>query len=303
MMLVAICSLKGSPGVTTFCVALAVHWPAQDRCLVLECDPSGGDLATRFSLASSPGLVSLAAAVRRGSEPDMLWQHTQELPGGLAVVAAPPGADQALAALVALASQSSASVSALRMAAEATDITVIADCGRVDPASAALPVVQLADAVVLLTRARADDLAHVATRVTAVSRWSPRPALLLVGDGYSTAEVSRELEVPIFGRVPEDGPGAAVLRGHRRSPSQGRLSRSPLGRAAGNVARALLANLAVPPSPQHSSAPASRSALMACPEPAGGHTEHVNGVPVAAPMVRLPTATTPNARSQNGRAS
>jgi hypothetical protein len=275
-MLVAVCSLKGSPGVTTFCVALAVHWPAQARCLLLECDPSGGDLATRFSLASSPGLVSLAAAARRGSEPEMLWQQTQELPVGLSVVAAPPGADQALAALAALAPNSSASVSVLRMAAGATDMTVIADCGRVDPTSAALPVVQSADAMVLLTRARADDLAHVVTRLTAVSRWSPRPALLLVGDGYSTAEVSRELNVPIFGRVPEDGPGAAVLRGHRHS--QGRLSRSPLGRAAGNVARTLLANLTAPPSPQHSSTPASRPAFVPCLEPAGGHTKPVNGV-------------------------
>jgi hypothetical protein len=297
MMLITVCSLKGSPGVTTFCVALPAHWPAQDRCLLLECDPSGGDLATRFSLASSPGLVSLAAAARRGSEPEMFWQHTQELPGGLPVVAAPPGADHALAALVALAPNSSASVSALRMAAGATDMTVIADCGRVDPTSAALPVVQSADAVMVLTRAHADDLAHVATRLTAVSRWSPRPALLLVGDGYSTAEVSRELDVPIFGRVPEDGPGAAVLRGHRRS--QGRLSRSPLGHAAGTVARALLSNLTAPPSPQHSSTSASRPAVVPCPEPAGGHTEPVNGVPAAAPMVRLSTAATPNARSQS----
>ncbi|MGH3603225.1 MAG: chromosome partitioning protein, partial [Pseudonocardiaceae bacterium] len=71
------CSLKGSPGVTTFCVALAAQWSAHTRCVLLECDPSGGDLATRFSLASSPGLVSLAAAARRGSGPDMLGRHTQ----------------------------------------------------------------------------------------------------------------------------------------------------------------------------------------------------------------------------------
>jgi hypothetical protein len=63
----------------------------------------------------------------------MLWQHTQELPGGLLVVAAPPGAAHALAALVALAPESSASVTALHLAARATDMTVIADCGRVDP--------------------------------------------------------------------------------------------------------------------------------------------------------------------------
>ena len=49
-MLVAVCSVKGSPGVTTFCMALAAQWPAQTRCVLLECDPSGGDLATRFAL-------------------------------------------------------------------------------------------------------------------------------------------------------------------------------------------------------------------------------------------------------------
>lgn len=125
--------------------------------------------------------------------------------------------------------------------------------------------------------------------------------MLLVGDGYSTAEVSRELNVPIFGRVPEDGPSAAVLCGHRRS--QGRLSRSPLGHVAGNVAKALLANLTAPPDPQHSSTPASRPAPVPCPQPAGAHTEPVNGVPAAAPLQRLSTATTPKARSQNGRAS
>ena len=292
-MLVAVCSVKGSPGVTTFCVALAAQWPAQTRCVLLECDPSGGDLATRFSLASSPGLVSLAAAARRGSEPEMLWQHTQELPGGLAVVAAPPGADHALAALTALAPEGSGSVSVPRLAATATGMTVIADCGRADPTSAALPVVRSAQLMLLLSRAHADDLAHLANRMTAVSRWSPRPALLLVGGGYPAAEVSRELDVPVFGRIPEDSAGAAVLRGHRRG--QGGLARSALGRAAGDIARALLANLATLPRSQPGPVPRS--------EPAAGHTVPMKGTETVAPMARLPAATTPDARSRNGHGS
>lgn len=300
-MLIAVCSLKGSPGVTTFCVALAAHWSAHTRCVLLECDPSGGDLATRFSLASSPGLVSLAAAARRGSGPDMLWQHTQELPGGLPVVAAPPGADHALAALTALAPEGSGSVSVLPLAARATDMTVIADCGRADPNSPALAVVRSAHLMLLLSRAHADDLAHLANRVAAVSRWSPRPALLLVGQGYSTAEVSRELDVPVFGRIPEDGPGAAVLRGHCRS--RGGLSRSALGRAAGNVARALQANLDTLPSLQHCSTPANPPGPVPRSEPAAGHAGPMNGVQAVAPILRCPTATTPDGRSGNGRAS
>ncbi|MGH3673367.1 MAG: chromosome partitioning protein, partial [Pseudonocardiaceae bacterium] len=293
--------LKGSPGVTTFCVALAAHWSAQTRCVLLECDPSGGDLATRFSLASSPGLVSLAAAARRGSEPDILWQHTQELPGGLPVVAAPPGADHALAALTALAPESSASVSVLPLAARATDMTVIADCGRMDPNSPALAVVRSAHLMLLLSRAHADELAHLANRLAAVIRWSPRPALLLVGEGYSTAEVSRELDVPVFGRIPEDGPGAAVLRGHCRS--RGGLSRSALGRAAGNVATALQANLATLPSPQRCSTQANRPGPVQRSESAAGHAGPMNGVQAVAPMVRRPTATTPDGPSRNGWAS
>ncbi|MGH3417613.1 MAG: chromosome partitioning protein [Actinocrinis sp.] len=298
-MLIAVCSLKGSPGVTTFCVALAAHWSAHTRCVLLECDPSGGDLATRFSLASSPGLVSLAAAARRGSGPDMLWQHTQELPGGLPVVTAPPRADHALAALTALAPEGSGSV--LPLAARATDITVIADCGRADPNSPALAVVRSAHLMLVLSRAHADDLAHLANRLAAVSRWSPRPALLLVGEGYSTAEVSRELDVPVFGRIPEDGPGAAVLRGHCRS--RGGVSRSALGRAAGTVATALQVNLATLPSLQHCSTPSNQSGPVPRSEPAAGHAGPMNGMQAVAPMVRLPTATTPDGRSGNGRAS
>lgn len=286
-MLVAVCSVKGSPGVTTFCVALAAQWPAQTRCVLLECDPSGGDLATRFALASSPGLVSLAAAARRDSEPEMLWRHTQQLPGGLPVLAAPPGADHALAALIALTPEGGGG-SVLRLAARATDMTVVADCGRVDPTSAALPVVRSADVMLLLSRAHADDLAHLASRVAAVSRWSPRPALLLVGEGYSAAEISRELDVPVFGWIPDDGAGAAVLRGHGRS--RGGLSRSALGRAADAVSRALQANLTTLASPQHRSTTANRPGSVP------------RSAPVD-PMVRLAAATTPHARSGNGQAS
>jgi hypothetical protein len=201
MTLIAVCSLKGSPGVTTFSVALAARWPVPDRCVLVECDPSGGDVATRFALASSPGLVKLAAATRRSTDPELLWQHTQDLPGGLSVVTAPPGADQALAAL---APDHSGEDSVLRRAANAPQVVVIADCGRIDPSSAALPIVCSADVMLLLSRAHADDLAHLAARLTAVASWSPRPGLLLVGQGHSTAEVHRELGVPVMGRIPED---------------------------------------------------------------------------------------------------
>jgi hypothetical protein len=293
-MLVAVCSLKGSPGVTTFSVALAARWPVRDRCVLVECDPSGGDVAIRFGLAASPGLVSLAAAARRSSDPELLWQHTQALPGDLPVVVAPPGADHALAALATLASEGRDGPDILRLAANETDAVVIADCGRVDTNSAVLPILRSVDMMLLLSRAHADDLAHLAPRLTAVSRWSPRPALLLVGEGYSTAEVSGELGVPVFGRIPEDRQGAAVLRGH--CSGQGGPSRSALGHAAGNVARALLSNLATPPGLRPYSTPATQPVPVPRAAPGAAPSMTTNGVPV----LRLPTAPGPDAAPRSG---
>lgn len=247
-MLVAVVSFKGSPGVTTFSVALAARWPAPTQPVLVEADPSGGDIATRFCLPSSPGLLSLAAAARGSADPGLLWQHTQALPGGLLAVTAPPDADLTRGALLTLTTDSP-SAGLIRASARRPDVVVIADCGRVDHASAAMSIVREADALVLLTRAHADDLAHLARRLPAAGRWTPRPVLLLVGDGYSTADVGRELGVMPLGRVPHDPRGAAVLCG-RRPRSRWRRSwpsYSALGRFAHKVAAELAPRIVAAP--------------------------------------------------------
>lgn len=268
-MLVAVCSLKGSPGVTTFALALAARWPAGSARVLVECDPSGGDVATRFSLAGSPGLVSLAAAARHGTDPGLLWAHTQPLPDGVPVVAAPPGADHAAAAVAAVVPRSGGGVGVLRWVASTPGVVVIADCGRVDPGSVVTPLVACADAMLLLSRAHADDLAHLVTRLEVVGRWSRRPGLVLVGEGYGIAEVSAQLGVPALGPLPDDPAGAAALAGraYARGPS-----RSPLGRVADLIAR----RLADPPppaqgppaGPANPSGPAATAATGAWPRPA-----------------------------------
>ena len=247
-MLVAVLSVKGSPGVTTFSVALAARWPSPARTLLVEADPSGGDVGTRFSLESTPGLVSLAAAARRSDDPALLWQHAQALPGGLPVVAAPSDADRARAALAALADPSTGA-GIVRSAASAPDAVVIVDCGRIDAGSPAMPILRAADAMVLLTRAHADDLAHLARRLPAIGRWTGHPAMLLVGEGYSPAEVARELGVLPLGRVPDDPRGAAVLCGRPSALRWGRNgpAHSVLGQIAHKVAKVLIAEQAPPP--------------------------------------------------------
>src|SRR6266566_1751510 len=63
MPLIALASVKGSPGVTTTCLALAAAWPGKRR-LVIEADPAGGDLGPWLGLPPAPGLTGLAAAAR-----------------------------------------------------------------------------------------------------------------------------------------------------------------------------------------------------------------------------------------------
>lgn len=225
--LVAVASVKGSPGVTTLCLALAACWPDPARAIVVEADPSGGDIAMRFGLAQSPGLLSLAAAARGGVVPRggrtedarLLWRHAQTLSGNLPVVASPPDAARARGALAVLAAPDltgGLGMGPLLAAAAHPGAVLVADCGRVDPGSPpVMPLLRSADVMVLLTGAHADELAHLARRIPEIGAWSRNPVLLLAGAGHSIAAVARELGVAPLARVPFDPRGAAVLSGRR----------------------------------------------------------------------------------------
>jgi Mrp family chromosome partitioning ATPase len=251
-MVIAVCSVKGAPGVTTLCVALAARWPGLSQPVVVECDPSGGSLAARFGLRSTPGLVSLTAAARQNRDL-MLWSHTQPLPGGMPVVVAPPGGDYARAALATLLDAPRQSVSVLRSAATQPGAVVIADCGRLEAVSPAMVIAREADRVLLVVRPRADELSHLAASLSMVDLWAMRPGLVLVGPGHPADEVTRELGVPVLAQVPHDVPGARALSGlpgRRRSPK-----RSQLGRAAHIIAQRLLEQTAMTSSGSGTSVP------------------------------------------------
>ncbi len=234
MTLIALCSLKASPGVTTTALGLATCWPSAEQPVVVECDPAGGDLLARFRLETSPGLVSLAAAARRSADTGLVWGHTQRLPSGLPVVIGPPGAVQARAALAEITGRHAP---VLRRAADRAGTVVIADCGRTDADSPTHPILRSADAMVLLTQARDDALSHAAAALSTAAQWSPRPCFVLVGDGYPTAEVASALGIPVLGRLPHDLGGAAALGvkpSGRSAPA-----RSVLGRALAGLAAAV----------------------------------------------------------------
>ena len=226
-----------SCGVTTLALALAATWPKDRRVLLIELDPAGGTLAAASGWPSEPSLVSLAAAARRALDPGLVWEHCQELPGGVAVLAGPASADQARSALGMLAGLSNH--------LGALDADVLVDCGRLDPRAPGAEVFEGADAVVLASRPRLADLHALAT-------WRTNPfdsggvALVLVGDGpYPDVEIAEALGVEVLARLPWDPEAAGALVSVPASAREVRLS--PLVRAARSLADRLAKELAGAP--------------------------------------------------------
>jgi hypothetical protein len=80
MTVVAVGSVR-SCGVTTLALGLAATWPTGRQVVLVEADPAGGTLAAASGWPPEPGLVSLAAAARRGGDPGLLWEHCHQLEG------------------------------------------------------------------------------------------------------------------------------------------------------------------------------------------------------------------------------
>jgi MinD-like ATPase involved in chromosome partitioning or flagellar assembly len=231
----AICSAKGAPGVTTLAMSFGAVWPSERAVVVAECDPSGGDLAARFSLTTRRGTTTLVLSERHRSDNDLrVGDHAQSLPGGLPVLAGPIGMDAALAVDRELES------CALSVLAAPEDIVL--DCGRlVSSASGQGQMLSRADLAVVLTNV---DVASLAATRAVVERLRlmrrDRPTVLVVVDslGSRADEAASVLGVPLLGIIPNDGRGAALLRGE---PVSTRVSgRAPLLRTSARMVRAAL---------------------------------------------------------------
>jgi hypothetical protein len=239
MTMVALASVKASPGVTTSLLALAANWPDHRRLLLIEADSDGGSLAARTGMASEPGLTSLAAVARRTLPAGELDRHTQPLPGGLPGLLGPADADHAQRALQLVGE---------RLATELRqqpDRDVLIDCGRLRSGSPAVPLATAADVLVLVARPRLDELQHLQAALPRLTATVTRPTLLLlVGERpYPADEVAAVLGVPVLG-LPHDPDAADLLAGCRARA--GRLERTLLLRAARAVAEHLTTDVTAP---------------------------------------------------------
>jgi MinD-like ATPase involved in chromosome partitioning or flagellar assembly len=246
-MLIAFASAKGSPGVTTTATALGSVWPA--GVVAADMDPAGGDLALRLRapqeqpLDPERGLLSLAAAARRGLEPREVALHTQTTDGGLDVLAGVSSPEQ----VTGIGPVWPAVATALR---ELPDVDVLADCGRIVPGTPVLPVLSAADAVVLCVRPSVESYAHLRERL----RWLSGPLRIgeigsipvgivlrtTVSDSAAARDLDRllqhdRLQVSVIGRVAEDRQAAMGLAGDWSR----RLDRSMLIRSARELVSAV----------------------------------------------------------------
>ncbi len=266
-MLIVTGSVKGSPGATTFALGVAARWPTQEPVVLVEADPAGGDLAKRFGHYPEPGLAALATAGRRGGEVPVV---AQRLSLGVDVVFAPAG-EEAAETVAMLVNESLGLVQSC-----ARSQVLIVDVGRLDRASPTMPLLGLADAVVLVTRLSVEAVDALDLRMPTLANAAggyDRLRLAVVGDsplGTDRILTGPAAAVPVLARVPDDVRGADVLAGRRRA---GRgWTRLPLLRAARGAALALRPGVQPVPdvlaaSTEHS--PQHTCALMGRRDPAG----------------------------------
>jgi len=233
--MLALCSAGASPGVSTLAVLLAAA--SSHAAVVVEADPDGGCLGARFDLVDDPGLVTLAAAARRGADGDLLRAHGQPMSATVDVVLAPPSAQAARSVLA-----SSADLLA-DVCRSATDADVIVDCGRLSPTSPAWPLATAAELIVLVTRPRLDETRRLPSRVGELRESGVEVGVVVVGDRpYSPVEVADAAGAELLGVLVDDPRTAAVVNG--TGGTDRALRRSPLWKSTIGLAHSLDARAA-----------------------------------------------------------
>lgn len=225
---------------TTTAVALAAGWPVAEDTLLVEADPTGGDLAAWFDLAANPSLSTVVTRVLDGAWPG-IERHTRLAPNGLRVLPAPARAAEAAQAVGESSRSLVTSLAALR-----SPITIV-DTGRLPAPPTAHPFVGAAALTLLVhrqstqsARAAAVRLQRLADQLGSLAA-SPNPVVVAVvgAQPFDLSEIERFVAdaagaTPVVG-LPDD-PLAAAVFGGRTGVSPRRLARLPLVRAARDLA-------------------------------------------------------------------
>ena len=234
MTLFAFASCHGSPGATTTVIGLGAAWTvATGRdVLVVEADPDGGVLASRFDgLRADRTLADVVVDVRRTFDRDAVLASARTLWDTLPVVVAPPSAEQTHAALSAGGDRFAAGLAG-------ADVDVLVDVGRLTARSPALHLARRAVATILVTQPTFEAAAVLAARVPELAPHGCEPRLLVIGDRpYEPQDLERAVGAPLSAVLPFDRRAAALLSGG--AGSERLLRRSLLWRSLADAASRL----------------------------------------------------------------
>jgi hypothetical protein len=263
--IIAVASAKGSPGVTTACLALALTWPRS--VLLVEADPAGGDVMAgyvRAELGGDRGLAYLAVAARRDSLDAELGAQVIDLTPEKRAPNTPPITRLLVPGVTDPVESAGVAPSWPRLSdffvalgqrpswrgAEGTErelLDVIVDCGRLISTYPPLTVMASADLVLLAVRSSLRSASSTAPVVATLRRElaagggdPDRVGLVVIEGGeYRTSDFGRALGAPVLATVPWREKEAAAL-----SDGIGKVvDNSPLMRAARKTAESLAARL------------------------------------------------------------
>jgi hypothetical protein len=213
MALYCLISPGGAPGVTTTALGLALTWPG--KVLLAECDPAGrrvlpGFMAERLRQPPGPGLLGLAMAMQPDPHATAASLGEYALPlgdgeAGLLHGIRDPRHVQQLAPLW----------QPLAETFTAAEGDVIADLGRVGGPDTSVPLLSAADAIVMVLRCTLAQVDAAVPRLEVLQNLVGEQVpigLCVIEDGsYSTADVRRVLELPVFAELPHSLADARVL--------------------------------------------------------------------------------------------
>ncbi|GGK36829.1 hypothetical protein GCM10010124_31890 [Pilimelia terevasa] len=204
MGVVAICSAKGSPGVSTGALALTLSWPAP--VVLAECDPAGGDALPGYLAGQMPadrGTAELAVAHARGRLREDFFGNLIDLqPPGQRRLLLPGISSPTSAGVVA---QMGPDLAALFGDLDGQGLDVVADCGRLSAEHTLWPIIVAASTVLLVVRATLPSLAHAQPTLASLEAAAGHPQnirLLIIDQGPYTGEAGRRLGVPVVGVWP-----------------------------------------------------------------------------------------------------
>lgn len=218
MAIVALTSAKGSPGVTTTTLAMAMAWPRP--VLLLEADTVGSSsiLAGYFrgGVMHDVGLVDLAMAHHDGDLLTTVYRSSIALPGADARLV--PGLTSPVQARTVVQAWEQIAAALHTMDQHGTDVLI--DAGRLGTIGGPTPLLRSADAVVLVTRSNLPVIAALRACTPGLredlrdgGQGEDVLSLLVIGQGrpYPAKAISDAVGVPTLAVMDFDPTGAEVL--------------------------------------------------------------------------------------------